>query len=80
MTGAQFSTPSPTVFNQSPIQSQQPTGYMQPQMTGIQPQPTGAAHSIFTPQGSMQCKSIYIKYTNVPLIFQYIYRWSISVS
>ncbi|KAG1258582.1 hypothetical protein G6F68_008686 [Rhizopus microsporus] len=54
MTGAQFSTPSPTVFNQSPIQSQQPTGYMQPQMTGIQPQPTGAAHSIFTPQGSMQ--------------------------
>jgi hypothetical protein len=60
MTGAQFSTPSPTVFNQNPIQSQQPTGYIQPQMTGIQPQPTSAAHSIFTPQGSMQCKFIYI--------------------
>jgi hypothetical protein len=61
MTGVQFSTPSPQAFHQSPLQSQQPTGYMQPQMTGFQqqpqlqqPQPTG--NNIFTPQGSMQCK------------------------
>ncbi|KAI8638762.1 hypothetical protein BD408DRAFT_485295 [Parasitella parasitica] len=61
MTGVQFSTPSPQAFHQSPLQSQQQTGYMQPQMTGFLPQqqqqqqqqqPVG--NSIFTPQGSMQ--------------------------
>lgn len=59
MTGVQFSTPSPQAFHQSPLQSQQPTGYMQPQMTGFQSQPPQQqqpANSIFTPQGSMQCK------------------------
>ncbi|KAI9277376.1 hypothetical protein BY458DRAFT_504776 [Sporodiniella umbellata] len=49
MTGVHFSTPSPNAFHESPIQSQQPTGYMQPQMTGMPP-----THNIFTPQGSMQ--------------------------
>lgn len=60
MTGVQFSTPSPQAFHQSPLQSQQQTGYMQPQMTGFAPQPPPqqqqAGNSIFTPQGSMQCK------------------------
>jgi hypothetical protein len=58
MTGVQFSTPSPQAFHQSPLQSQQPTGYMQPQMTGFQQQapPPPQGNSIFTPQGSMQCK------------------------
>jgi hypothetical protein len=59
MTGVQFSTPSPQAFHQSPLQSQ-PTGYMQPQITGFQPQQQQQqqqpANSIFTPQGSMQCK------------------------
>ncbi|KAF1802942.1 hypothetical protein FB192DRAFT_1434352 [Mucor lusitanicus] len=57
MTGVQFSTPSPQAFHQSPLQSQQPTGYMQPQMTGFPPQQPPqqpAGNSIFTPQGSMQ--------------------------
>ncbi|KAI7868694.1 uncharacterized protein EV154DRAFT_134108 [Mucor mucedo] len=58
MTGVQFSTPSPQAFHHSPLQSQQPTGYMQPQMTGFQSQPPQQqqqpANSIFTPQGSMQ--------------------------
>ncbi|CAO0793109.1 unnamed protein product [Mucor circinelloides] len=58
MTGVQFSTPSPQAFHQSPLQSQQQTGYMQPQMTGFAPQPPPqqqqAGNSIFTPQGSMQ--------------------------
>ncbi|KAI8087846.1 uncharacterized protein B0P05DRAFT_569327 [Gilbertella persicaria] len=53
MTGVQFSTPSPQAFHQSPLQSHQPTGFMQPQMTGFQP-PQQAGNNIFTPQGSMQ--------------------------
>jgi hypothetical protein len=63
MTGVQFSTPSPQAFHQSPLQSQQPTGYMQPQMTGFQPQQTAPpppqGNNIFTPQGSMQCKAFF---------------------
>lgn len=45
MTGVQFSTPSPQAFNPTVLQAQ---------MTG---QPS---HSIFTPQGSMQCKFYYL--------------------
>lgn len=59
MTGVQFSTPSPQAFHQSPLQSQA-TGYMQPQMTGFQSPPSHPpppSNNIFTPQGSMQCKS-----------------------
>lgn len=67
MTGVQFSTPSPQAFHQSPLQSQQQTGYMQPQMTGFPPQQQQQqqpGNSIFTPQGSMQCKlkTIQLKY------------------
>lgn len=59
MTGVQFSTPSPQAFHQSPLQSQ-PTGFMQPQMTGFQsPQQRQPTNNIFTPQGSMQCKSFF---------------------
>ncbi|OBZ83493.1 hypothetical protein A0J61_08462, partial [Choanephora cucurbitarum] len=60
MTGVQFSTPSPQAFHQSPLQSHQPTGYMQPQMTGFPqqqappPPPSAGGSNIFTPQGSMQ--------------------------
>ncbi|OBZ82343.1 Actin cytoskeleton-regulatory complex protein sla1, partial [Choanephora cucurbitarum] len=58
MTGVQFSTPSPQAFHQSPLQSHQPTGYMQPQMTGFPqqqappPPPSAGGSNIFTPQGS----------------------------
>ncbi|CEP17300.1 hypothetical protein [Parasitella parasitica] len=63
-TGVQFSTPSPQAFHQSPLQLQQQTGFIQPQMTVFSPQqqqqqqqqPVG--NSIFTPQGSMQFCSI----------------------
>lgn len=33
-TGVQFSTPNSNMFTQSPLQGQ-PTGYLQPQMTGV---------------------------------------------
>lgn len=63
MTGVQFSTPSPQAFHQSPLQSQQPTGYVQHQMTGFQQQQQQQApqgNSIFTPQGSMQCRDYFV--------------------
>ena len=33
-TGVQFSTPNANMFTQSPVQTQ-PTGFLQPQMTGV---------------------------------------------